>query len=214
MKTQELATEYQKLLSRHYKDAWCALNFRTPLELLIATILSAQCTDERVNLVTQTLFGKYKTANDYANAALPELEADIRSTGFFRNKAKNIQACCRAIVETHAGKVPETMEELTALRGIGRKTANVILGTAFGKNEGIVVDTHVGRLSQRMGLTKEHDPEKIEQDLMKLFQRKYWTDLAHQLIHHGRRICMARNPNCPACPLAHLCPKIGVKKKP
>jgi endonuclease-3 len=199
-------------LRKTYPDAHCELNFRTPLELLVATILSAQCTDKRVNLVTPALFARFKTAADYAAAPPAELERMIQSTGFFRNKAKSIQAACGDIAEKHAGRVPDTMEALTALHGVGRKTANVILGNAFGKSEGVVVDTHVLRLSQRIGLTKQKLPEKIEADLMKLVPRGQWTMLSHWLIWHGRRRCYARGLECGQCELAKLCPKIGVNK--
>ncbi len=196
-------------LRKTYPDAHCELNFTSPLELLIATILSAQCTDKRVNLVTIALFEKYRTAADYAHAAVAELEEAIRTTGFFRNKAKNIQACCRKLVERHGGQVPRTMEELTPLGGVGRKTANVVLGNAFNLNVGVVVDTHVGRLSQRLGLTRETDPEKIEQALMKLVPRRQWTVFSHWLIWHGRRRCFARNPDCADCEIRALCPVAG-----
>jgi endonuclease-3 len=186
------------------------LNFRTPLELLIATILSAQCTDKRVNIVTAELFAKYRTAADYANAPLADIEAAIRTTGFFRNKAKNIQACCRKLVERHGGEVPRTMEELHSLDGVGRKTANVVLGNAFGINVGVVVDTHVGRLSKRLGLTRHDDPVKVEQDLMKLVPQDEWTLFSHWLIWHGRRRCAARKPDCAHCEIAALCPAAGV----
>ena len=198
-------------LQKAYPDAHCELNFSNPLELLIATILSAQCTDKRVNLVTAELFKKYRSAADFANAELAELEQAIRTTGFFRNKAKNIKACCAAIVEKHGGAVPRTMEELTRLGGVGRKTANVVLGNAFGINVGVVVDTHIARLSQRLGLTKHSDPEKIEQDLIPLVPREQWTLFSHWLIWHGRRRCSARKPDCAACEIAGLCPRIGVK---
>ena len=197
-------------LKKTYPGARCELNFSNPLQLLIATILSAQCTDKRVNLVTAELFGKHRSATDYAKAGLTELEQDIKSTGFFRNKAKSIKACCLAIVEKHGGQVPRTMEELVALGGVGRKTANVVLGNAFDMNVGIVVDTHVTRLSQRLGLTKGKTPEKIEQTLMKLILRKQWTMFSHWLIWHGRRRCFARNPECPTCEIKAFCPRIGV----
>ena len=198
-------------LQRTYPSAHCELNFSNPLELLIATILSAQCTDKRVNLVTTDLFKKHRSAADYANADLAELEQEIRTTGFFRNKAKNIKACCAAIVEKHGGDVPRTMDELTALGGVGRKTANVVLGNAFGINVGVVVDTHIARLSQRLGLTKNSDPEKIEQDLMPLVPREQWTLFSHWLIWHGRRRCDARKPDCAGCEINPLCPHIGVQ---
>ena len=198
-------------LNRTYPEAHCELDHRSPLELLIATILSAQCTDKRVNLVTQELFKKYRSAADYANAPLAELEQAIKSTGFFRNKAKNIQAACRKLVERHNGQIPRTMDELTQLDGVGRKTANVVLGNAFGINVGVVVDTHVTRLSQRLGLTKQKDPGKIEGDLMTLVPQKQWTSFSHWLIWHGRRRCAARNPDCEGCEINKLCPKINIK---
>ncbi len=197
-------------LRRAYPDAACALVHKTPLELLIATILSAQCTDERVNLVTKTLFRKYRKAADYACAPLAELEDDIRSTGFFRNKARNIQACCQQLVERFGGQVPRDMDALVELPGIGRKTASVVLGTAFGIASGVVVDTHVTRLSRRLGLTSHKDAEKIERDLMEQLPQKEWIDFSHRMIHHGRRICMARKPKCDECPLGDFCPRIGV----
>jgi endonuclease III len=200
-------------LRKVYPNAHCELNFSNPLELLIATILSAQCTDKRVNLVTADLFKKYNSAADFANADIAELEQDIKPTGFFRNKAKNIKACCDALVEKHGGKVPRTMEELAAFGGVGRKTANVVLGNAFGINVGVVVDTHISRLSQRLGLTRHTDPEKIEQDLMPLVPREQWTRFSHWIIWHGRRRCDARKPDCAGCEIAKLCPRIGVKVK-
>ena len=193
-------------LNRQYPDAKCALEHVNPLELLVATILSAQCTDARVNIVTQHVFAKYKTADDYANANPEEFEQEIRSTGFFRNKTKSILGMAQALVEHHGGKVPTTMEELTALPGVGRKTANVVLGNAFGIDEGIVVDTHVKRISNRLKLTTKSDPNKIEQDLMKIVPKKEWTLFPHLLIHHGRQICGARSPKCEICPVADLCP--------
>ncbi len=196
-------------LRRAYPDAHCELNHASPLELLVATILSAQCTDKRVNLVTADLFKKYRTAADYAEAPASELEAAIKTAGFFRAKAKNIQACCRKLVERHGGQIPRTMAELVALNGVGRKTANVILGNAFGLNEGIVVDTHVARLSQRLGLTVETVPEKIEQVLMKLVPREHWTLFSHWLIWHGRRRCSARKPDCAGCEIRDLCLSAG-----
>src|SRR5450432_1623174 len=195
-----------RALTQLYPDAHCELDFTNPLELLVATILSAQCTDKRVNLVTPALFARYRTAADYAAAPTAELEKAIQSTGFFRNKTKSIRAAAAAIEKEHGGKVPQTMDELHALPGVGRKTANVVLGNAFGKNEGIVVDTHVARLSQRLGLTSETDPEKIERDLMKLLPRKQWTNWSHWLIWHGRRRCYARKPDCENCELLRLCP--------
>ncbi len=192
-----------------YPDAHCALHYTNPLELLVATILSAQCTDERVNKVTPALFARYSDARAYANANLAELETIIQSTGFFRNKAKNIQACCRMIVEQHGGAVPKSMEELVPLPGVGRKTANVILGNAFGI-PGIPVDTHVGRLSRRMGLTTHDDPVKVEADLMDLIPKDEWTMFGHRMIFHGRQVCQSRKPNCAACVLTKICPKVGL----
>ena len=199
MKTRERVVQLIDAFPQVYPDARCELDFRNPLELLVATILSAQCTDKRVNMVTPALFKKYPTAKDYASAPQASLEKAIKSTGFFRNKAKSIRAAMRTIAEEHNGKVPNTMEELRALPGVGRKTANVVLGNAFGKNEGIVVDTHVARLSQRLGLTKQKDADKIERDLMKLVPREHWTDWSHWLIWHGRRRCYARKPDCSQC---------------
>jgi endonuclease-3 len=195
-----------KIWPQVYPGARCELDFKNPLELLVATILSAQCTDKRVNMVTPALFAKYKTAKDYAKASQAGLENAIKSTGFFRSKAKSIRAAMSAIAERFGGKVPSTMEELRELPGVGRKTANVVLGNAFGKNEGIVVDTHVARLSQRLGLTKQTDPQKIERDLMKLVPREHWTDWSHWLIWHGRRRCYARKPDCSNCEVFRLCP--------
>jgi endonuclease-3 len=200
-------------LDKAYPDAHCELNHSNPLELLIATILSAQCTDKRVNIVTAQLFKKYRSAEDFSEAALPELEAAIKSTGFFRNKSKSIKTATKAIVEKHAGKVPATMEALIELGGVGRKTANVVLGNAFGINTGIVVDTHVARLSQRLGLSREKDPAKIEQELMKLVPQDQWAMFSHWLIWHGRRRCFARSPDCSHCEIKAVCPRIGVKEK-
>lgn len=197
-------------LERAYPYATCALHHANPLELLVATILSAQCTDARVNLVTPHLFAKYRTARDYAAANPRVLEQEIQSTGFFRNKTKSIIGMAQALVERHAGEVPGTMDELTELPGVGRKTANVILGTAFGKNEGIVVDTHVHRLSTLLGLTARPTPEKIEQDLMQLVPRERWTWFGHTLITHGRQVCIARRPRCGECVVHRLCPSSRV----
>jgi endonuclease-3 len=202
----ERAKALVQALPQIYPTAHCELDFKTPLQLLIATILSAQCTDKRVNMVTPALFAKYRTAADFAAAPPAALEKAIQSTGFFRNKARSIRAATAAIVEDHNGKVPQTMAELRALPGVGRKTANVVLGNAFHKNEGIVVDTHVVRLSQRLGLTKNQDPEKIERDLMKLIPKALWTNWSHWLIWHGRRRCYARQPDCTNCELLRLCP--------
>ena len=201
------------ILKRTYPNAKCSLDHRTPLQLLVATILSAQCTDERVNKVTPALFKKYRTAADYANADSAELEKDIASTGFFRSKTKSLKAMAAALVENHQGQVPRTMDELTHLAGVGRKTANVVLGNAYDTNVGVVVDTHVGRLSQRLGLTKEADPVKIEQDLMQEVPQADWTLWSHLLIFHGRAICTARKPACEQCPLLDHCPsgKIFIK---
>jgi endonuclease-3 len=200
-------------LKQAYPDAHCELNYSNALELLIATILSAQCTDKRVNIVTQALFKKYATAADYAGAQPAELESAIKTAGFFRNKAKNIRACCQALIDRHGGEVPRTLDELHALPGVGRKTANVVLGNAFGINSGVVVDTHVGRLSLRLGLTSKSDPVRVEQELMELVPREEWTMFSHLLIWHGRRCCMARNPDCPGCEIRTLCPRIGVARK-
>ncbi len=195
------------ILKETYPDAKCSLYFRTPLELLVATILSAQCTDERVNIVTKDLFKKYRNAGAYAGASPEVLEKDIQSTGFYRNKAKSLRGMGQALVERHGGRVPETMEELTELPGVGRKTANVVLGNAFGKNVGVTVDTHVTRVSNRLGLT-DHlvDAVKIEQDLMRLVPQADWALWSHLLIHHGRAICQARKPKCDVCPLQPQCP--------
>ena len=206
MTRSERAQELVRLLPKVYPDAHCELDFKTPLQLLIATILSAQCTDKRVNLVTPELFKRYRSAADYAAAKPAQLEKAIQSTGFFRNKAKSIRAAAAAIEKDHGGKVPQTMAELNALPGVGRKTANVVLGNAFHKDEGIVVDTHVARLSERLGLTKQTDPVKIEQELMKLIPGKDWTNWSHWLIWHGRRRCYARKPDCTNCELLRLCP--------
>jgi endonuclease-3 len=198
-------------LQRIYPHAHCELNFSNPLQLLVATILSAQCTDRRVNIVTAELFKKYRSAKDFAAAPLAKIEEAVKSTGFFRNKAKNIQNCCRALIEKFGGEVPRTMDELHALAGVGRKTANVILGNAFGINVGVVVDTHVTRLSNRLGLTKQTDAVKIEQELMQLVPQKDWTLFSHWLIWHGRRRCAARRPDCANCEIQKLCPQIGIK---
>lgn len=193
-------------LKTAYPGAACALVHDSPLELLVATILSAQCTDARVNLVTPRLFARCPRAEDYATIPLPELEEIIRSTGFFRNKARSLSGLGAALVDRHGGQVPETMAELVRLPGVGRKTANVVLGNAFAKNEGIVVDTHVGRLAHRLGWTRHDDPIRVERDLLPLFPRAEWTLLAHLLIEHGRKICLARKPRCGSCVLADLCP--------
>jgi endonuclease-3 len=193
-------------LAKTYPDAHCELDFKSPLELLVATILSAQCTDVQVNKVTPDVFARYRSARAYAEASLPELEHDLRRIGLYRAKAKNIRAMGQKLVELHGGEVPRTMGELVELPGVGRKTANVVLGNAFGLNVGVVVDTHVARLSQRLGLTRQTNPVKIEPALMKLVPREDWTLFSHWLIFHGRRVCKAVRPDCPNCPIAQLCP--------
>lgn len=198
-----------EILKQQYPAAHCALQHRDPLELLVATILSAQCTDVRVNIVTRELFTKYRSAEDYANADPDTFEQEIKSTGFFRNKTRSIIGMAQALVEHHDGQVPATMDELTALPGVGRKTANVVLGNAFGIDEGIVVDTHVKRIANRLKLTTKTDPEKIERDLMTLVPREDWTVFSHLLIHHGRQLCPARSPKCEICPVNRLCPTVG-----
>ena len=202
------AQEIYNRLESAYPEARCALEFKNPLQLLIATILSAQSTDKTVNSVTPALFKRYKTAKDFAEADSAELEQLVHSTGFFRNKAKNVQGACRTIVEKYKGKVPQTMEELLELPGVARKTANVVLGVAFEKAEGVVVDTHVQRISRRLDFTVELRPEKIEEDLMELFPRERWIHLAHLLIHHGRAVCDARRPRCLQCPIEDLCASV------
>ena len=204
------ATEVYARLAREYPDAHCALDFKNPYQLLVATILSAQCTDKRVNMVTPALFRKYPNAKALAAAKPEELEAIIRSTGFFRSKAKNLVGMATAVSERHGGKVPAMMDALVEMPGVGRKTANVILGNAFGMNEGVVVDTHVSRVSQRLGLTRNTDPVKIERDLMPLFPREQWAMLSHLLVWHGREVCEARTPHCEACVLADICPSSRV----
>ena len=206
MKLTERVVQLVEAFPEIYPGAHCELDFKTPLQLLVATILSAQCTDKRVNLVTPKLFARYRSAADYAKAPPEELEAAIRTTGFFRSKTKSIRGAASAIVEKHGGKVPDTMEELHALPGVGRKTANVVLGNAFHKDEGIVVDTHITRLSERLRLTKQTDAAKIETDLMKIVPRKHWTIWSHWLIWHGRRRCFARRPDCRQCEVLRLCP--------
>jgi endonuclease III len=206
----EYAKEILSRLKREYPDARTELDYETPLQLLMATILSAQCTDKRVNMVTPLLFKTFPTAAALADAPQEKLEEIIKSTGFFRNKSKSLIGLGKALVERHGSQVPDSMEALVELPGVGRKTANVILGNAFRKNEGIVVDTHVGRLSLRLGLTKQTDPVKVEQDLMPLFPREDWALLAHLLIFHGRRVCFARSPNCEMCVLNDICPSSTV----
>lgn len=204
----KLAGAIIKVFQKKYPAPECALKHENPWQLLVATILSAQCTDKRVNMVTPDLFKRFATIEDFAEAGQEELEDLIRSTGFFRNKAKNIIACAQALIENFKGKIPQTLAELTKLPGVGRKTGSVLLGTAFGKAEGIVVDTHVTRLSQRMGLSDNSDAEKIEQDLMKIIDRKYWIDFSHMLILLGRERCPARKPDCDNCELKAVCPKL------
>src|SRR5918912_783763 len=199
-----------RLLRKEYPEARCSLDHGNALELLVATILSAQCTDERVNVVTSHLFRKYRTAEDYASAPAAELEADIKSTGFFRNKAKSIRGACKQIGERHGGSVPRSMEELLELPGVARKTANVVLGNAYQIASGVVVDTHVSRLSARLGLSGEKVPEKIERDLVGLLPESDWIDFSHLLIAHGRKVCKARGPACGECVLARLCPSAFV----
>lgn len=204
------ADEIIRRLKKEYPDAHCALNHANAFELLVATILSAQCTDERVNIVTANLFRKYRKPQDFIAVAQEELEKDIHSTGFFRNKAKNIQAACQKIIEHFGGEIPKTMDELLILNGVARKTANVVLGNAFGIASGVVVDTHVSRVSQRLALTENTIPEKIEKDLQELVPEKNWIMFPHWIIAHGRKICQARKPKCEICHLKNLCPKIGV----
>lgn len=204
------ARRIYRTLQRLYPDAHCALIHRDAWELLVATVLSAQCTDKRVNLVTPALFEAYPTPAAMAEARLATLEKLVRTTGFFRNKAKSIKGAAVAVVDEFGGKVPDTMDELLTLPGVARKTANVVLGNAFGKNVGVVVDTHIGRLSRRLGFTTHDDPKKVELDLMPLFPRKDWTLLAHLLISHGRAVCAARNPRCAECQLRKDCPRVGV----
>ena len=203
------ARRARRSLAKLYPDAACALKHEGPLQLLVATILSAQCTDVRVNMVTPALFARYPSAQDFAAADGHELESMIQSTGFFRNKAKNIKECCQIIVDRFSGEVPGRLEDLVELPGVGRKTANVVLGNSFDV-PGITVDTHVGRLSRRLGLTLHDDPVKVEHDLMELIPKKEWTMFSHRLIFHGRQVCHARKPNCEECTLAGFCPKVGV----
>lgn len=204
------AAEIVRRLRLEYADAECELVWETPLQLLVATILSAQCTDVRVNIVTQTLFQKYRCPEDYLKVPEEELQEDIRTTGFFRNKAKSIRGACHEIMERFGGEVPQTMEEILTLPGVARKTGNVVLGTAYGIASGIVVDTHIQRLTYRLGLTRETDPVKIERDLMKLIPQDDWIFTGHAIVWHGRRVCYARKPNCLGCVLQDICPKRGV----
>lgn len=201
------------ILKKTYPAAKCSLDYRSPLQLLIATILSAQYTDERVNKVTPALFARYKTASDFAKAAPAELEKFVRSTGFYRNKAKNIKEACKIIAEKHGGKVPRTMEGMLELPGVARKTANIVLGNAYGVIEGVPVDTHAIRISRLLDLTSEKQPEKIEKDLMALIPRKDWLRISNLFVHHGRALCIARRPICSKCPLSNLCPRAGLRKE-
>ncbi len=209
MKIKERVAKVLDILQREYPDARVTLEFNNPLQLLIATILSAQCTDERVNQVTQNLFKKYRTGSDFANAGLSTLEEEIRSTGFYHNKAKSIIQCCRMIVNKFKGEVPRTLEELTTLSGVGRKTANIILGIAYGQ-PAIAVDTHVKRVTHRLGWANSDNPDKIEFELMEIIPKERWTQACHQLVFHGRKICIAKKPKCSICPVTELCPKVGV----
>ncbi|MBE7516224.1 MAG: endonuclease III [Chloracidobacterium sp.] len=204
------SAEILRRLKKEYPDAHCALDHTSPFELLIATILSAQCTDARVNIVTAELFRKYRRPQDYIDVTQEELERDIHSTGFFRNKAKNIRAACKRLIDEYNGEVPQTMDELLTLAGVARKTANVVLGNAFGIAAGVVVDTHVSRVSQRLGFTAARSPEAIERDLAALIPKKDWIMLPHRLIFHGRKICVARKPKCSECVLADQCPSRGL----
>ncbi len=212
MKLKETAVEVLDILQKEYPDAHVTLDFKTPLQLLIATILAAQCTDERVNIVTKDLFKKYRTVEDFSSAKQEHLEGEIRPTGFFRNKAKSIIQCSQKIVRDFKGQIPQTIEDLVSLPGVGRKTANIILGNAYG-HQAIAVDTHVKRVTHRLGWAKADDPHKIEFELMEVIPPERWTMACHQLVAHGRKICMAKNPQCPVCPVAKLCPKIGVANK-
>ena len=198
-------------LAKHYADAECALNYESPFQLLIATILSAQCTDERVNIVTADLFAKYPTAYDLAQATQKQVEKIVKSAGFYRAKAKNIRNCAKQLMEKHDGEIPLELEALTALPGVGRKTGNVLLGTAFGIPSGVVVDTHVGRISRRLGIAFEKDPVKVERELMAVLPKKEWIYYSHRMIHHGRAVCDARKPLCEDCSMKRFCPRIGVK---
>lgn len=209
--TKKHAAKVVRRLKADYPEAPCALNHKTPFQLLIATILSAQCTDERVNLVTKDLFRKFKKPADFASAPIKQIEQAVKSTGFYRNKAKNIKACSQALLDDHDGQVPEDLDALVKLAGVGRKTANVVLGTAFGLATGVVVDTHVGRISRRLGLTEAKDAVKVERELMELLPKKEWIMYSHRMIHHGRAICSARRkPSCDECSMKKFCPQIGV----
>jgi len=212
MKKTETVKRVLDILEKEYPDARVTLDFQNPLQLLIATILAAQCTDERVNIVTKSLFKKYRTAADFARADLPTLEEEIRSTGFFHNKAKSIIKCCQDILTKFRGEVPRTLEELISLAGVGRKTANIILGNAFGQ-QAVAVDTHVKRVTHRLGWAKSDDPDKIEFELMEVIPKDRWTMAGHQLVFHGRNVCVAKKPKCSVCPVTKLCPKVGVTVK-
>lgn len=204
------ARKVVRRLKADYPDAECALHHDTPVQLLVATILSAQCTDERVNIVTQELFAQYPDAESLAGAPIKKLEKLVQSTGFFRNKAKNIKLCCQGLVDQHDGEVPQDLDALVELAGVGRKTANVVLGVCYGMATGVVVDTHVGRLSRRLGLTGETDAVKVERDLMAALPKKEWVDFSHRMIYHGRRVCGARKAKCDECSMKKFCPQIGV----
>ena len=210
MTKKERVLALRELLDKAYPEVKCSLNYTTPVEMLIATQLSAQCTDARVNIVTEKLFERYKSAEDFANADLEELQEYIKSAGFYKNKSKNIIACCKRLVEVYCGEVPDTMEELLTLPGTGRKTANLVLGDIFGK-PAVVVDTHCMRLARRIGLTKEEEPAKIEMDLKKIVPEDYQLRLCHQFVYHGRAVCTARKPKCEECPIASVCKRVGVK---
>lgn len=212
MKTKPAVVKILDILEKEYPDARVTLNFQDPLQLLMATILAAQCTDERVNQVTKDLFQKYRGAADFAKADLKTLEEEIRPTGFYHNKSKSMIRCCQMIIEKFKGRVPRTLEELTSLPGVGRKTANIILGNAYGQ-QAVAVDTHVKRVTHRLGWAQAEDPDKIEFELRNVIPQNRWTLSCHQLVFHGRKICTARNPKCNDCPVAELCPKIGVKPK-
>lgn len=207
----EQARRVLRRLKADYPDAECALHYETPVQLLVATILSAQCTDARVNLVTEKLFADCPTAEDLAALPIKRLEKYVQSAGFFRNKAKNIKACCQELVDRHGGEVPRTLEELVPLAGVGRKTANVVLGVAYGIASGVVVDTHVGRISRRTGLTDATDAVKVERELMGLLPKRRWVDFSHQMIYHGRQVCDARKPKCAECSMRRFCPRVGVE---
>ena len=212
MTKKERVAKLRELLDKAYPDVKCSLDFETPVEMLVAVQLSAQCTDARVNIVTKELFKKYKTAEDFANADINELQEYIRSAGFYKNKSKNIIACCQRLVEVYGSKVPDTMEDLLTLAGTGRKTANLILGDLYGK-PAVVVDTHCMRLSRRIGLTKEEEPQKIEMDLKKIVPPDYQLRMCHQFVYHGRAVCTARSPKCDVCPIYEVCKRGGVDAK-